>query len=144
MLLLLPLALLFAIKPPPENPGVTAGFSGLTNTSQRTVALFAFTNSSPLFVRIQSYLIPGAEHYVMHEIPGGHSTNLLVELPTAQHVGAKEPFEIRFKLRRQDTSFENFREGLDSLLGSIGIRLPGLNPDSSLNYFEIRTTITQP
>lgn len=143
-LLLAPFLFIFNAKALPENPGVTARLAGFTNGPLGKVALFVFTNSSPLSVRIESYLVPGAEHYRLHEIAGGRSAAVGVELPSAQHVGPKEPFEIRFKLRRQDTSFENFREGLDSVFGSIGVRLPGLNPDSSLSYFEIRTTITQP
>jgi hypothetical protein len=39
--------------------------------------------------------------------------------------------------RRQDTVFEEGREMLDSVFKSIGISVPGLNPTSARNLFEV-------
>jgi hypothetical protein len=49
--------------------------------------------------------------------------------------------EVKLHFRRQDTPVEEARERLDSVLKTIRVRWPGLNPDSSANFFIVRAEI---
>jgi len=56
-------------------------------------------------------------------------------------VKGSEPEIASLYFRRQDTSLEEAREMLDSALRSVGIHIPGLNPDSLANIFSIPVTV---
>jgi hypothetical protein len=48
---------------------------------------------------------------------------------------------VELLFRRPDTAAEEVREMADSVLRSIGVKWPGLNPDSSANLFYVTSSV---
>ncbi len=63
----------------------------------------------------------------------------MVELTVPEPLEAHTHVELLF--RRQDTPVEEVREMLDSVLKSVHVNIPGLNPDSTANHFQVTSTI---
>ena len=140
---------IFGNRPMPP-PKVTATFSTVTNANSGPVAVFNLTNESDLIVHVFAeqiggvfvpcnlVTIPPRESAVLSAtiLPPTDNTGL-----TTNRVSLSSPISVEFYLRRQDTHFEEARELLDSVLQSVRIVVPGLNPDSSRNLFQIRSTI---
>jgi hypothetical protein len=104
------------------------------------LAEFAITNHSSHLVHLVGYQFIINSTPTPHQaqsIPSGESS--IVSLAIPDPIAAHTQLELHF--RRQDTAIEEAREMLDSVLRSISIRWPGLNPDSSPNLFHITSSI---
>ena len=143
-------ALLICASRSPQPPRVTATFSVVTNAPGGPMAVFNLTNESDLIVHVYAQEIGGVFVPCPFEtIPPGKSAMLSSSiLPPTDIKGLKtntvsfsSPLAVEFYLRRQDTRFEEAREMLDSVLQSVQIAIPSLNPDSSRNQFRISSTI---
>jgi hypothetical protein len=124
----------------PHVPHVTATFLSFHDSLRPRLAEFAITNHSPRLVHFQGY------QFVINSVPQTHQSETIhpgqsavVSLTVPEPLEAHTHVELIF--RRQDTPAEEAREMLDSLLRSIGVRIPGLNPDSTANIFKITATI---
>ena len=126
------LALLASPRPP--LPSAAVRFIELTNApSEGRSALFEITNTSKYTIRRNMCHVAG-EFIQIDPVelrPGGTET---IRVPLTSSF--KLPLRVTFQFRRPDTKLEDLREGLDSMLRSIRIRIPGLNSDSSANEFE--------
>jgi hypothetical protein len=138
------------VSPRTEAPRVTATFAGLTNTAAGAIPLFKLTNESPLSVHVYAQQIDGSFALCRTEtVPPDQSITIRGIIPIAPRTtgaGANTnpvalPVSARFYLRRQDTSLEEAREMVDSVLRSMGISIPNLNPGSSRNEFQVETAI---
>jgi hypothetical protein len=117
-------------------PHVTATFTGFSTNNAENLARFSITNASGLLVHLHAYQFGGPPTPRQAEtIPPNQATIVSIPLPIPH------PTKIHFRFRRRDTSFEEGREMLDSVLRSVGIRIGGLNPDSSANEFQVTATI---
>jgi len=142
--------LLALLSRPIQPPRVITTYSTVTNSMNGPVAVFNLTNESDLVVHVYALEIGGV--FIpcpSATIPQGKSAVLSATiLPptdptglTTNTVSLSSPIPVEFYMRRQDTRFEEAREMLDSVLKSVRVTIPGLNPDSSLNRFQIKSTI---
>ena len=121
-------------------PHVTATFLSFPDSLRPRLAEFSIANHSSRLVHFQAYqfvINSVPESYQSETIQPGQSA--IVSLTIPEPLEAHTHVELIF--RRQDTPAEEAREMLDSMLRSIGVRIPGLNPDSSANIFIITATI---
>jgi hypothetical protein len=124
----------------PETPHVTATFLSFPDTLRPRVAEFQIINQSSRLVHFQGY------QFIINSVPEPHqSETILPGQSTIVSLTVPEPLEAHTQLelifRRQDTSAEEAREMLDSVLRAVHIRIPGLNPDSSTSLFKLSVTI---
>ena len=150
------IALLIAARGP-ETPQVIATFERFTKTRTGPEARFTLSNESRLIVHLERINIGGKPAvWSAVTILAGKSNNISVPIPHAHLITQPPtdwvlantrriplPAEIVFSLRRQDTALEEAREMLDSVLQSISISVPGLNPDSARNRFQIRAEVPE-
>lgn len=135
---IVPILILF----PPQFgvPRVTVTFLDFADTLRPHVTRFSITNHSSRRVHLVGYrfvLASSTTPYQAHEIQPGESAVVALDFPDPVTANVK----IELVFRRPDTAIEEGCEMLDSVLRSFGIRLPGLNPDSTANLFRIRTLI---
>lgn len=135
---IVPILILF----PPQFgvPRVTATFVKFADTLRPHIAEFAITNHSSHRIYLVGYrfvLASSINHCQSDEIRPGASAVVALDFPGPVRTNAT----IELVFRRPDTPLEETREWLDSVLRSFGIRLPGLNPDSTANLFRIETSI---
>jgi hypothetical protein len=141
-----------SVDPPPSNPGVAVEFLYRTNSPMGSWFYFSVTNSSPLKVHLLSEQAPGGVLLQRHVQTIPPRDSLVVPLSPSNHLvvlrheygktNGTVPADFGFSnivlgFRRQDTIFEEGREMLDSVLQSVGIAVPGLNPDSARNQFQV-------
>ena len=138
-----------------ETPQVIGTFEGFTKTQTGPEVRFALSNASRLVVHLDGASIGGKPAACSAvTMPSGKSTSISVAIPydgamtqpptdwvRANTRRVPLPAEIEFRLRRQDTALEEAREMLDRVLQSISISVPGLNPDSARNRFQIRAEV---
>lgn len=135
LLLLVGGAFFFALartsKPPVAHVGVT--FAGMTNHPRfGRAALFEFRNESDFLVVALNCRWGTNSPGFGGEIVKPHETKVAMLFLTR---GLELPERVEIGMRRQDTQWENTREGIASVLNAIGVNLRGLNPDSKPNYF---------
>ena len=121
----------FSNAPPRDFKGVPVGTNfvlfSVTNHSRRLVHCIGFIPSrySPQVIPLQVETIqPGASQRII--IPPSKGSSAEVD---------------RLYFRRPDTATEEVREMLDSVLRSVGISIPGLNPDPIANIFSAPASI---
>jgi hypothetical protein len=137
---LLIFAAIFLLLQKPQTPRVIVSFLSTSNAPPRefrglpvptNFVLLSVTNESPRLVHCIGYLpsryAPQVIPLQAETIPAGASA--IIVIPQVQAAA--------LYFRRQDTIAEESREMLDSVLKSIGISIPGLNPDSLANIFSI-------
>jgi hypothetical protein len=142
ILLLLGAAVLaLLVSPPPPLPSAAVRFIELTNApSEGRLALFEITNTSNYTIRRDMCHVGGELVQIDPvELGPGEVETVRVRLGSS----FKLPLTVRFQFRRPDTKLEDLREGLDSLLRTIPIRVPGLNPDSPATEFEASAEIPE-
>ena len=151
------IAFVIAVAQPPRVPRVIATFEGFTKTRTGPEVRFTLSNESRLMVNVEGVNIGGKPaECSLATIPAGKTGSVSAQIPHDQFiVGPRTdwvvantrrvplPTQIEFRLRRQDTRLEEAREMLDSVLQSIGISVPGLNPDSARNRFQIRSEVPE-
>jgi hypothetical protein len=118
----------------PPLPSAAVRFVELTNLPREgRVALFEITNTSNYTIRRNRCHVGGELVQIDPvELQHGEVETVRVRLASS----FKLPLTVRFQFRRPDTKLEDLREGLDSLLRTIRIRVTGLNPDSPATEFE--------
>ena len=124
----------------PATPHVTAAFISFPDSLRPRLAAFTITNHSSRMVHFTAHQFPiHSKPFAQQSktIPPGES--IVLELTVPEPLEAHTHIELLF--RRQDTPVEEAREMLDSVLRSLGIKVAGLNPDSSGNHFQITSTI---
>ena len=150
MLVILVVLVAILLSGPPPAHRVTATFSGVTNAPGGPVAVFNLANYSPLVVHVFAQQINGVFIPCPTEtiLPRKSATISAPIPPATDTTGSKtntvslsSPIAVEFHLRRQDTHLEEAREMLDSVFQTVRITIPGLNPDSSRNLFQISATI---
>ena len=120
-----------------RKPVLSAGAEFLSYTNARrgvVTAVFKFKNLSKIAIRPHSYSFNGETNLIAGD-PISANEARTVELRLAGRVEGGSKLALVFQ--PVDTPFENFREGLDRAFGAVGLRIPGLNPDSTQNRFEI-------
>jgi hypothetical protein len=130
-----------------KHPRIDVAFEATAADGKQS--LFTITNASPLIVHLVAHQIgdsftprqaesisPGQSITVSVPLPGRPVPNQSASANTNSPPRAAAA-SIRFHFRRQDTALEEAREMLDSVLSSIGLRIRGLNPDSSENEFQV-------
>jgi hypothetical protein len=121
-------------------PNVTATFLSFPDSLRPRMAEFSIANHSSRLVHFygcQFAIDPTPRYQQAETIAPRKSAKVSITVP--EPLGAHTHLEIIF--RRQDTPAEEFREMVDSVLKSIGLRVPGLNPDSSANIFKVQASI---
>jgi hypothetical protein len=144
------IAFAIVISSESQTPKVVPIFVGFTNGASGRCVAFSLSNASPLIVFVEMIYIGGkSTPCPALTIPAGQSSSVAALLPFVD-IKAEPPepvrlvplpAEIEFHLRRQDTALEEGREMLDSVLRSVRISVPGLNPDSARNRFQIRSEV---
>ena len=108
---------------------VEARFITLTNSEPLgRVAIFELTNKSQAPVRRWGCYVNG--NYVQLD-PQQLSPRETEIVTVRVQRNFTPPLPVEFQLTRSDSAIEEIREGLDSALRAIGIKLAGLNPDSA-------------
>ena len=124
----------------PSAPHVTAQFISFPDSLRPRLAQFSVTNHSSRLVHFIAHQFPIESKPFPQQaqtIPPGQS--IIVELNVPEPIEAHTHVELLF--RRQDTPVEEAREMLDSILKSLRADLPGLNPDSTANIFQVTSSI---
>ena len=124
----------------PHVPHVTATFLSFPDSLRPRIAEFAVANHSSRLVHFYGcvFAIDSSPRYQQAEtISPGQSVTVSITVP--EPLEAHTHLELIF--RRQDTPAEEVREIIDSVLKSIGLRVPGLNPDSSANIFKVSASM---
>ena len=153
LLCLAAIAFVFAISGGSHVPKVTVSFEGFTKTLREPQVGFTVSNASRLIVHLEGIKIGGTPaRWPSVTVPEGKSISIAVPIPIPHGHSITQPptdwvlantrrvplpADIEFHFRRQDTALEEAREMLDSVLQSIWISVPGLNPDSARNRFKI-------
>ncbi|HEX7862323.1 MAG TPA: hypothetical protein VF773_18445 [Verrucomicrobiae bacterium] len=124
----------------PAKPHVTAVFAGFSDSLRPDRADFAITNHSSVMVSLLGYrkMADGnLSPCQATEIAAGRAA--AVSLDFAKPIEFNTQVELQF--RRPDTAAEEVREMVDSVLHSMGIKWPGLNPDSRANLFSVTSSV---
>jgi hypothetical protein len=124
----------------PSTPHVTVAFVSFPDSLRPTLAQFSVTNHSPRLVHFIGHQFPiNSKPFPQQSQTIPPNQSALVELTVPEPIEAHTHVELLF--RRQDTPVEESREMLDSMLKSIHVKIPGLNPDSTANHFQITSSI---
>lgn len=124
----------------PEKPHVTAEFAGFSDSLRPDRADFVITNHSAVMVFLMEYRKMADPNLLPCQVSEiAPRTSAVVSLDFAKPIEFNTQVELLF--RRPDTTAEEVREMVDSVLRSMGVKWRGLNPDSSANLFYVTSSV---